>query len=266
MFLDAFKDDGKDSYHSGYGYESYGYDTSGSGGYGHHRRSDFNRKSRKGKRALDDEEKAVVEMLYRILNSLSEEQVEDILNKFEKEVIKRASDYQEMLGSGYYGEDCIKRFLCGLFVSDPAMELSRSSKKMRVMSLLQDALNETDNSNSLNDIASENQNLNMLLPHSYSIYEWNDLIQMILGSRKPMNNKVEDHLFLTKEGETDQNNVTKMLKDVYSHFNTIPEKVTEYLGVQEFSIRLRKDKNAESTSSLQKSCEKQYKKCNLPFL
>ena len=49
MFLDAFKDDGKDSYHSGYGYESYGYDTSGSGGYGHHRRSDFNRKSRKGK-------------------------------------------------------------------------------------------------------------------------------------------------------------------------------------------------------------------------
>merc|ERR1711997_889506 len=37
MFLDAFKDDGKDSYHSGYGYESYGHDTSGSGGYGHHR-------------------------------------------------------------------------------------------------------------------------------------------------------------------------------------------------------------------------------------
>ena len=49
MFLDAFKDDGKDSYHSGYGYDSYGYDTSGSGGYGHHRKGDFNRKSRKGK-------------------------------------------------------------------------------------------------------------------------------------------------------------------------------------------------------------------------
>ena len=49
MFLDAFKDDGKDSYHSGYGYESYGHDTSGSGGYGHHRKGDFNRKSQRGK-------------------------------------------------------------------------------------------------------------------------------------------------------------------------------------------------------------------------
>ena len=48
MFLDAFKDDGKDSYSSGYGYDSYGYDTSGSGGYGH-RRGDFNRKTPRGK-------------------------------------------------------------------------------------------------------------------------------------------------------------------------------------------------------------------------
>ena len=81
-----------------------------------------------------------------------------------------------------------------------------------------------------------------------------------------MNNKVEDHLFLTKEGETDQNNINKMLKDVYAHFNTIPKKVTEYLGVQDFSIRLRKDNNADSTSSLQKSCARQYTKCNLPLL
>ena len=46
MFLDAFKDDGKDSY--SYGYDSYGYDTSGSGGYGH-KRGDFNRKTSRGK-------------------------------------------------------------------------------------------------------------------------------------------------------------------------------------------------------------------------
>ena len=46
MFLDAFKDDGKDSY--SYGYDNYGYDTSGSGGYGH-KRGDFNRKTSRGK-------------------------------------------------------------------------------------------------------------------------------------------------------------------------------------------------------------------------
>ena len=46
MFLNAFKDDG-DSYSSGYGYDSYGYDTSGSG-YGH-RRGYFSRKGLRGK-------------------------------------------------------------------------------------------------------------------------------------------------------------------------------------------------------------------------
>ena len=88
---------------------------------------------------------------------------------------------QEILGSQSFGEDCVKQFLCRLLVSDSAMELSRASSKMRVMSLLQDALNETDDSNNLYNIASDNQNLNILSPSPYSIYEWNDLIQMVLG-------------------------------------------------------------------------------------
>ena len=88
---------------------------------------------------------------------------------------------QEIFGSQSFGEDCVKQFLCRLFVSDSAMELSRASSKMRVMSLLQEVLNETDNSNNLYSSASENQNLNNLSLSSYSIYEWNDLIQMILG-------------------------------------------------------------------------------------
>ena len=88
---------------------------------------------------------------------------------------------QEILGNQSFGEDCVKQFLCRLLVSDSAMELSRASSKMRVMSLLQDALNETDDSNNLYNIASDNQNLNILSPSPYSIYEWNDLIQMVLG-------------------------------------------------------------------------------------
>ena len=88
---------------------------------------------------------------------------------------------QGILGSQSFGEDCVKQFLCRLLVSDSAMELSRASSKMRVMNLLQDALNETDDSNDLYNTVSENQNLNNLSPSSYSIYEWNDLIQMILG-------------------------------------------------------------------------------------
>ena len=47
--------------------------------------------------ALDDEEKAVVEMLYRILSSLNEEQVDDVLKQFEKEIIKQAAGNQSCL-------------------------------------------------------------------------------------------------------------------------------------------------------------------------
>merc|ERR1711976_852771 len=50
--------------------------SSGSSGYNDHRRF-----LRLQKRALDDEEKAMVEMLYRILSSLSEEQVDDNLKR-----------------------------------------------------------------------------------------------------------------------------------------------------------------------------------------
>jgi len=224
------------------------------------------RRSFREKRALDDEEKAMVEMLYRILSSLSEEQVDDVLKQFEKEVIKQASEKQGILGSQSFGEDCVKQFLCRLLVSDSAMELSRASSKMRVMNLLQDALNETDDSNDLYNTVSENQNLNNLSPSSYSIYEWNDLIQMILGSRKPLNTKVEDHLFLTKGTENNQNDVNDMFKDLYSHFNIIPSKVTEYLRVQDFSIGLRKENTEASTTSSQQSCERRFRKCNLPML
>jgi len=205
-------------------------------------------------------------MLYRILSSLSEEQVDDVLKQFEKEVIKQASEKQGILGSQSFGEDCVKQFLCRLLVSDSAMELSRASSKMRVMNLLQDALNETDDSNDLYNTVSENQNLNNLSRSSYSIYEWNDLIQMILGSRKPLNTKVEDHLFLTKGTENNQNDVNDMFKDLYSHFNIIPSKVTEYLRVQDFSIGLRKENTEASTTSSQQSCERRFRKCNLPML
>ena len=80
-----------------------------------------------------------------------------------------------------------------------------------------------------------------------------------------MNTKVEDHLFLTKETETDQNDVSDMLKDLYSHFNIIPSKITEYLRVQDFSIGLRKENTDASTASLQQSCEERFRKCNLPM-
>ena len=46
MFLNSFKDDGG-SYNTGYGYESYGHDTSGTG-YDY-RRGDFGRKGSRGK-------------------------------------------------------------------------------------------------------------------------------------------------------------------------------------------------------------------------
>ena len=80
-----------------------------------------------------------------------------------------------------------------------------------------------------------------------------------------MNTKVEDHLFLTKETENNQNDVSDMLKDLYSHFNIIPSKITEYLRVQDLSIGLRKENTEASTTSLQQSCEKRYRKCNLPM-
>merc|ERR1719414_586415 len=112
-------------------------------------------------------------MLYRILNSLSEEQVEDVLKQFEKEVFKQAAENQEVFTADALDEDCVERFLCQLFVSDSSMELSRASSKTRIMNLLQEALNKTP---------PEHQNV--LPPSSYSLYEWNDLVQMVLGARK----------------------------------------------------------------------------------
>ena len=81
-----------------------------------------------------------------------------------------------------------------------------------------------------------------------------------------MNTKVEDHLFLTKGTENNQNDVNDMFKDLYSHFNIIPSKVTEYLRVQDFSIGLRKENTEASTTSSQQSCERRFRKCNLPML
>ena len=86
---------------------------------------------------------------------------------------------QEVFTADALDEDCVERFLCQLFVSDSSMELSRASSKTRIMNLLQEALNKTDRSNNVNNIPPEHQNV--LPPSLYSIYEWNDLVQMILG-------------------------------------------------------------------------------------
>ena len=86
----------------------------------------------------------------------------------------------ELNAGAVFGDDCVKQFLCQLFVSDSSMDLSRASNKMRVMNLLQEALNETENSVNSKHIP-QNQNRNHPLPTSYSIYEWNDLIQVILA-------------------------------------------------------------------------------------
>ena len=89
----------------------------------------------------------------------------------------------ELNAKDVLGEDCAKQFLCQLFVSDSSMDLSRNSKKIRVMNLLQEALNVTENSVNQNNMpyTKDNKARNRPLPTSYSIYEWNDLIQMILG-------------------------------------------------------------------------------------
>ena len=40
---------------------------------------------------MEDEEKEAIEMLYRIISSLNEEQVEDLLTQFEKQIIHHAN-------------------------------------------------------------------------------------------------------------------------------------------------------------------------------
>jgi len=244
-------------------YNSGGYNAPSSGygdRYGRYRSHHYVKK-----RALDDEEKAVVEMLYQILSSLSEEQIEDVLKQFEKEVFKQATENQEVFTANGLGEDCVERFLCQLFVSDSSMELSRASRKTRIMHLLQEALNETDRSNNVNNIPPEHQSV--LPSSSYSIYEWNDLVQIILGARKPLHNKLEDHLFLTQKDNNSQNgDLTDMLKDLYTQFNPIPSKVTEYLTVQDFSVRLKRNHTSASTSSLKEFCSNRYSKCSIASL
>ena len=82
-----------------------------------------------------------------------------------------------------------------------------------------------------------------------------------------MHNKLEDHLFLTQKDDNSQNGGIKdMLKDLYTQFNPIPSKVTEYLTVQDFSVRLKRNHTSASTSSLKEFCSNRYSKCSIASL
>ena len=85
------------------------------------------------------------------------------------------------------GEDCIQKLLCEMFVTN-LTEVSSGTKeisrKSRVLHLLRQVLDlkesdTIDNTVESNDSASANTRV--LQDEPYSIFEWHDLIQILLG-------------------------------------------------------------------------------------
>ena len=89
---------------------------------------------------------------------------------------------EEKKDSKYVGEDCINNLLCQMFLYNSSVSLSSSSdafRKSRVMNLLLEAMTLTGVGNDINGV--KHNDASMAALDSYSIYEGNDLIQIILG-------------------------------------------------------------------------------------
>merc|ERR1712110_240489 len=166
---------------------------SSSGGYGHYDK----RRSFREKRSMEDEEKEAIEMLYRIISSLNEEQVDDLLTQFEKQIIHHANAKEELYDIKNGGKECVNNLICQMFVTDsPLVSMSEPSKKLRIMNLLREAMDSKGELNgSETDTINRNKNLsdqNVVSLDSYSVYDWKDLIKLILGRQNNDNKRNEN--------------------------------------------------------------------------
>ena len=85
------------------------------------------------------------------------------------------------------GEDCIQKLLCEMFVTNFTEVSSYNkgvSRKSRVLHLLRQAL-DLKESDTIDNMAAESDsksaNAKVLQDEPYSIFEWHDLIQILLG-------------------------------------------------------------------------------------
>lgn len=94
------------------------------------------------------------------------------------------TDREELHDMAILDDDCIKKFVCQLLVANFSVPpATQDFRKLRLINLLQEATHlpkmEYDNQERNNNNVMHGQNAALL--NSYSIYEWGDLIKLVLG-------------------------------------------------------------------------------------